>query len=285
MIGQKELISRIESQIKNNTLSRFTIFIGQEGSGKRTLMRYLSNKHWTIVDELPDVKVETIRTMIENAYRVSLPTAYIIPNAQNMSVQAKNALLKVVEEPPQKSVFFMSAVAREELLPTITSRGSIFYMRPYSQAERQEYLDSAGTRLDEQELEIIMKVCSNISEIEKLLKSKPIAFKNYVIDLITHLDSKSAPVVFSYHRMIAFNSDDKSKNKYDLYLLWKQCCIEWKEMLEDTDNNEFKKLYADLISETTQRMSDIRTSSINRSNTFDMWILNCRKILKEWKEM
>lgn len=281
MIGQKELLDKINLQIEKKSLSRFVIFVGAEGSGKRTLMREVGAKNWKLVDELPDVKIDTIRKMIEDAYKVASPTLYIIPNANKMSVQAKNAILKVVEEPPQKSTFFMSTTSVEELLPTITSRGSIFYMRPYTITERAEYLKHSGKRLDEQDFNIILRVSNNISDIDKLLKTSPGEFRKYAVDLISNIDSKSAPVVFSYNRMIDFKSEEDTK-KYDLTLLWKMCCLEWRDMIDSDEKNG--KLYADLISETSKRVSDIRVSSISKSNTFDMWLLNCRKIIKKWRD-
>ena len=47
---------------------------------------------------------------------------YIIPDAQYMNVQAQNALLKTIEEPPSYAVYFILTTDQELLLPTIRSR-------------------------------------------------------------------------------------------------------------------------------------------------------------------
>lgn len=47
---------------------------------------------------------------------------YILCDAQNMTVQAQNALLKIIEEPPSYGVFLLTCDNRSKLLPTILSR-------------------------------------------------------------------------------------------------------------------------------------------------------------------
>lgn len=279
MIGQKDLLDKIQQRIDDGTLSRFLILLGSAGCGKKTVLREIANKNWKNVYELEDVKVDTIRNMISDAYKVSVSTVYIIPDAQNMSVQAKNAILKVVEEPPHKASFFMSATSVDELLPTIVSRGSTYYIRRYSKEELQEYLDSTGKRLNARESDLILEMSSNISDIQKSLKTSPIKFENYVLKVIENLDD-SPTTVFTYSDTINFKDDE---DKYDLILFWRLCCIKWREKIDRDEANG--KLYADLISETVARMSDVRQSAINKVATFDIWIMNCRKLVKKWKSV
>lgn len=73
----------------------------------------------------PLIKVETIRNVLDfahlSAHRGGKRVALIYP-AENMNLQAANALLKILEEPPQGMVFILVSHQKDRLLPTIKSR-------------------------------------------------------------------------------------------------------------------------------------------------------------------
>lgn len=75
--------------------------------------------------------VEAARGIIREAYIV--PTgdvkAIVIPDSDLMLVNAQNALLKVLEEPPEGVVFFLVAKDEKMLLPTIKSRTETVYLQ------------------------------------------------------------------------------------------------------------------------------------------------------------
>ncbi len=70
-------------------------------------------------------------------YRIAL-----LPNFQQATTQAMNALLKTLEEPADKVVLLLTADTLENLLPTIVSRCEVIRLRPASLKEAQSYLQS-----------------------------------------------------------------------------------------------------------------------------------------------
>ena len=75
--------------------------------------------------EKKHVPVELIRQAKADIY--VLPNEanrkiYLLPRAQDMRVEAQNALLKVLEEPPEYGVFLLITDNPEKLLPTVRSR-------------------------------------------------------------------------------------------------------------------------------------------------------------------
>lgn len=69
--------------------------------------------------------IETVREVREDVF--ILPNeaqnkVYLLLNAQSMSPQAQNALLKVLEEPPSYAVFLLTCDSKTKMLPTILSR-------------------------------------------------------------------------------------------------------------------------------------------------------------------
>ena len=102
MVGQKHLLQTIDTLIKNTTFPRFAILSGVKGSGKKLISNDIAHKLCDTVINI-GIKVDDIREMIKSAYKLTTPCAYIIADADNMSLAAKNALLKVTPLCTEKS--------------------------------------------------------------------------------------------------------------------------------------------------------------------------------------
>ncbi|MEE0264722.1 MAG: hypothetical protein UD936_03760 [Acutalibacteraceae bacterium] len=75
------------------------------------------------------VNVEGIRSICSDVYikpNEAKTKVYIIPNADKMQVQAQNAFLKVLEEPPQNVLFILCCTSSQQLLQTIRSRATVY---------------------------------------------------------------------------------------------------------------------------------------------------------------
>jgi len=137
IIGQKTLLEDFEHRVKNNHIARFIILVGTPKSGKTFISSLLANK---IVENLLsisyiDKSVDSIRNMLDTAYKVADDVVYIIDNADSMSQAAKNALLKVTEEPPRRAYIIMVVENIKNIPETLVSRGTVFIINPYSKEE------------------------------------------------------------------------------------------------------------------------------------------------------
>ena len=75
------------------------------------------------------VNVDEIRKICNDAYikpNEAKTKVYIIPNADKMQIQAQNAFLKVLEEPPQNILFILCCTSAQQLLLTIRSRVTVY---------------------------------------------------------------------------------------------------------------------------------------------------------------
>ena len=75
------------------------------------------------------VNVDEIRKICSDAYikpNEAKIKVYIIPNADKMQIQAQNAFLKVLEEPPQNILFILCCTSAQQLLLTIRSRVTVY---------------------------------------------------------------------------------------------------------------------------------------------------------------
>ena len=153
MIGQKNNINTLIQWRCNKSVPRFIIISGDIGSGRLTLakviIRMINAKGIIIGNSIAEV-----RETIENAYTITESTCYIFRNADDMKNEAKNALLKVVEEPPNNAYFIMTVHNTDNMLGTIRSRGTVIKMEPYT---REELLSATND-------EILLNYCSNIGQ-------------------------------------------------------------------------------------------------------------------------
>ena len=275
MIGQEELLKNMSELLTENKFPRTSILVGEEGSGKKTLCHELCKQ----VNWIPiyiGTKVDEIREMIKNAYTVVSKTLYIIPNADKMSVNAANALLKVLEEPPNNAYFILLYDDLFSVLKTIKSRSTIFMLAPYSKEELKIYLENITSYTDgwkyEKWSEILVDFCDNPGELQIVTRYDIEEFYNYTKKVVDHISNVSSANCFKIADKVAIKADDEG---YDLKLFWKlfmYICL-------DTIKTESEKMlkYALAISITSRYVQDLRLKGANRQTLIDMWILDIRK--------
>ena len=103
-----------------------------------------------------DCKVDDVRQLRARSFICpgeAKHKVFILCAAEKMTMQAQNALLKVLEE-PQSSVFILLTTARESLLPTVRSRCLTFRMEPLKKDElvhnlRQRFPQEKDGRLEQ----------------------------------------------------------------------------------------------------------------------------------------
>lgn len=172
IIGQEQLKEHLQNAISMNKVSHAYIINGERSSGKEFIARIfamtlqcekgetepcgechsckqaMSNNQPDIIyigHEKPNtIGVEDIRGQINNDIGIkpysSPRKIYIMNEGEKMTVQAQNALLKTLEEPPEYAVILMLTTNVEALLPTILSRCVVLNMKPVPDAKVKKYL-------------------------------------------------------------------------------------------------------------------------------------------------
>ncbi len=98
-----------------------------------------------VTHEKPNsIGVEEIRSQINDTIQIkpysSRYKIYIISDADKMTTQAQNALLKTLEEPPSYAIILLLITSTEQLLDTILSRCVTLRMQPVSETLLKKYL-------------------------------------------------------------------------------------------------------------------------------------------------
>lgn len=173
VIGQTQLTENLKNALKYSKISHAYLIQGEKLSGKmmianlfaralqcesteggkpcnrcRSCRQAINGNHPDILyvehDKPNVISVDNIRQQI-NGDIVIKPYSgpykiYIMDEAEKMNVQAQNALLKTLEEPPKYAVMFLLATRAEALLPTILSRCVVLNIKPVPDDMIKNYL-------------------------------------------------------------------------------------------------------------------------------------------------
>ena len=117
---------------------------GQCRSCKQIESRNHPDVIWVTHEKPNTIGVEDIRTQLNQDIEIKPyygpKKIYIISECEKMTVQAQNALLKTLEEPPSYGLIFLLTTNAEALLSTILSRCVVLRMRPVEDSKIEEYL-------------------------------------------------------------------------------------------------------------------------------------------------
>jgi len=170
VIAQDKVISLLDYSIKTNAIAHAYLIVGPRHVGKGTLafnlaqalncdgpelpcgqcrscQRILEGKHADItpigLDSKTEIGIDDIRALQRIA---NLPPyegkckVFIIDDAEYLSTEAANSLLKILEEPPQSVVWLLLVAEEEHLLPTVISRCQRLELKPVPSEHVREAL-------------------------------------------------------------------------------------------------------------------------------------------------
>lgn len=157
VVGQEHVSQTLKNALQNDHLAHAFLFCGPRGVGKTTCARILAkvmncmnvtddyepcnecsscksfseNASFNIMelDAASNNSVEHIRMLVEQVrfrpqqgkYKI-----FIIDEVHMLSMQAFNAFLKTLEEPPPYAIFILATTEKHKIIPTILSRCQIF---------------------------------------------------------------------------------------------------------------------------------------------------------------
>lgn len=185
MIGQKILLETINKMTLENC-PRFIIITGQKGQGKTELILEISKKLGISFINFK-TSIDEMREMIDLAYKQTEPILFIISNADNMSLNAKNSILKLVEEPPNNIIVIIELEDINNTLPTIKSRCLELQMENYTEEEIEEMINKIIPNITELQKAILLDCCQNYYQIELLNKYGIEEFYKYVEKVVNNI--------------------------------------------------------------------------------------------------
>ena len=159
IVGQRHVTQTLENAIRQNRLAHAYIFCGTRGVGKTTTARILAKclncvngptpEPCNVCDACREIttggsldvleidaasnrgidQIRELREMVRYAPASGRYKVVILDEAHQLTDEASNALLKTLEEPPEKVVFILATTEPEKLTDTIKSRAQLFQFR------------------------------------------------------------------------------------------------------------------------------------------------------------
>ena len=155
IIGHKNILDNFKRRVESDEISHAHIIVGEDGIGKSNLankfarsilgksedkdyidiINYRCKKSSFGVDDIREIVEEINKKPFEGDKKV-----IIIYDGNKLTVQAQNALLKTIEEPPKGVFIILLCESLELILDTIKSRCQIYKLSPLTKNEIRLYI-------------------------------------------------------------------------------------------------------------------------------------------------
>jgi DNA polymerase-3 subunit gamma/tau len=175
IVGQRHVIDILSRSLAEGRIAHAYLLTGPRGVGKTSIARILAHEinhlpyddestHLDIIeiDAASNNKVEDVRDLREKVHIAPVSAAkkvYIIDEVHMLSKSAFNALLKILEEPPEHAVFILATTDADKLPSTIISRTQRFNFRAITPKDASEHLKSIAKaekiKIDDEALYLI----------------------------------------------------------------------------------------------------------------------------------
>lgn len=226
ILGNENVKDLIINKVQCGNISHSYLFVGKSGIGKKLFAKELakkvmclgesncescikfeanSNPDFAIIE--PDgksIKVEQIRNLqvkiIEKPI-ISNKKVYIINNADFMSEEAQNCLLKTLEEPPEYAMIILICSNESRILQTIKSRCVIIKFEDLTQQQIAEALNTEDKEL--------IKLCDgSLEKADKIQEKKEVY--NRLKELSNLLENSSMIEIFNNADVLYSSKEDIS---------------------------------------------------------------------------
>jgi len=315
IIGNDQLIKSLKNSIAKQTVTHAYIFDGDSGMGKSLIAKtfakalicsgqqrpcgvcsscgaFDNNNHPDVMyikRAKSTIGVDVIRDEITKT--IDIKPYYgghkiiIVDDANSMTPQAQNAILKTLENPPLYAVIIFLSTNINDFLPTILSRAIVFKLKPLSKADIKYYLQKNGMDVDDFYLAY---ASGNIGRLNKLLSDEEfISFRDEIIDFLINLENQDINGVFANYKLIE-NYKDKKNDLFGIMALFYRDAIALSQsgnilqkdkvvLLTKYAKNHsstqlIKKLYA------VKNAEDALRQNANFQLTMEVMMLNIRKV-------
>lgn len=252
ILGHEQIIEHLQNAIQMKKVSHAYILDGEEGAGKMMLARAFAQTLQcerggtepcgechsckqalsgnqpdiiTVGHEKPaSIGVEDIRGQLCGDIQIKPYSSpykiYIVDEAEKMTVQAQNALLKTIEEPPAYGVILLLTTNADAFLPTILSRCVTLKLRPVKSEVIRAYLMEKYQIPDYQADVCTAFARGNVGKAQRLAQSEQFAeLKDHLIHLLRHLRDME---IYELTEAVRSASEYKAEigDYLDLMALW-----------------------------------------------------------------
>lgn len=200
-------------RVANNTYADIISFDGQTNTIKRENIAYIQE--------------EFHKTALEGSNRI-----YIIKNIDNSSIEAMNALLKLLEEPQAGIYAIFTSSKLNRVLPTIRSRCQIFELKQPNYQELERKLMALD--IDKENSHLLVRFISNVSDLENLNLEAFVYLKQEAVYFLKSVNENNKNIFIDTYTHVLNDYD----NKEDISIFLKLVLLGFEDMFHVKHNQE-----------------------------------------------
>lgn len=252
IVGQEQIREHLQNALETHKVSHAYIINGEKSSGKEFIARIFAmalqceregvepcnechSCRQALSDNQPDIirvthekpgtiSVDDIRTQVNNDVAIkpysSRYKVYIINEAEKMTPQAQNAILKTLEEPPEYAVILLLVSNLNTLLPTILSRCVVLNMKPVRDELVKNYLMEQMQVPDYKADVCVAFARGNLGKAKALASSEEFEnVKNEALGLLKYIQDMEIPeIIAAIKKMGEFKLE--TSDYLDILAIW-----------------------------------------------------------------
>ena len=292
-IGHKMIIDSFKKRVDLGEISHAHIIVGPNGIGKsnlankfaRNILGKLEEKEYIDIINYRCKKasfgVDDVREIVEEINKKPFEgdkKVIIIYDGNKLTVQAQNALLKTIEEPPNGVYIILLCESLELILDTIKSRCQIYKLSPLTKGEIRTYLSNMNSDdFSEEEVNAAIAFSEGVpGKAEAFLRDSSLKdLRNTLVELLFLITKSSSIELLDFEtKIVAFK--DKKEDILNILASFIRDIIVYKEINDDNgiingDKIEsIKKLAIEMsykkLNKIIDKIGEARKSLLSNSN-------------------
>ncbi len=260
--GNEDILSSIDAMFSSERIPHSFLIFGEKGLGKKKIADYIASRlveservhaHPDVIyaeheGKLQGFKADHVRHLMADAFITPNDAerkVYIFTDCDNMSSVSQNALLKVVEEPPQFSYFIFTVSSKDLMLSTILSRVVSLGATECSEEDTKKALTEKGFS-EEDIRSAVSAFHGNIGKCESYIADEKIRARIEIIKNIA--DSIAEWNEYNTLKFLSAIEGERSDIKESLYALAK--------IMRDASVSRFSGRYISCYPEGAKKISE-----------------------------
>ena len=227
-IGYETLINNFKDRCMNNALSHAHLIAGEAGIGKSKLANILAklifngefDREYVDIINYSTSKasfgVDDVRNIIEEVSKKPFEgdkKVIIIHEGNKLTIQAQNALLKTIEEPPMGVHIIILCESLELILDTIKSRCEIYKLTPLTKDELYEYIRIKKFNFNENEIKSAIAFSEGIpGRVDRYFNDNNLKeLRSKTLELLRDLNKNNVEIILQHEENFIGLKDNKEE--------------------------------------------------------------------------
>ena len=227
-VGHSSLIENFKNRCSNGNLSHAQLISGEDGIGKSMLAEILgklilngdiNREYVDIINYKPSKAsfgVDDVREIIDEVNKKPFEgdkKVIIIHQGNKLTIQAQNALLKTIEEPPTEVYIIILCESLELILDTIKSRCEIYKLTPLTKDELYKYIAIKGYDYSEEEKSSAIAFSEGIpGRIDRYFSDTELQeLRDKIVDLLLQLTNNEIEAILEKEEQLVSYKQNKEE--------------------------------------------------------------------------